>query len=129
MLGFAISTRARFSPMAINHLLIGSLTSFALVNGANLPSYRHFPTLSEESPWSGVPGHVRQPNYPAQPARAGDAVPPKPDWAAQLDANAESLATLHPGWDGPGSTAMSASTLSRAVFYVTSAVDNHVDVK
>jgi hypothetical protein len=115
--------------MAINPLLIGSITSIALVNGANLPPGRHFPTLSEQSRWSDVLGFADYANCPARPARADSAIPRKPAWAAQLDANAESLATLHPGWDGPGSISMSASTLSRAVFYVTSAVDNQIDVK
>lgn len=112
--------------MAINPFLIGSLTSIALVNAPHLPAGRAFPSLSEEPHWISALGD--DPAYcAAQPARATRSTP-RQDWGAQLAANTKSLSNLPAGWDGPGSMPISASALSRAVFYVNSAMGEGADV-
>lgn len=91
--------------MPIKPFLIDPLTGMFLASAANLPTSQA-PTSSEGSFWVDAIGAV------------------VPDWKLQLCANAQSLAELRAGWDGPGSLPISATTLSRAVFYVESALDS-----
>lgn len=92
---------------------MGSLTSVLLANGAPVPA----PTLSEKSHWIEPAGAT----VAAQgPVCASSAV--VSDWKARLATNARNLSILRAGWDGPGSVSISSRLLSRAVFYVESAL-------
>jgi hypothetical protein len=101
-------------------LLASSLTGMLLASpGAfALPSP---PTVIQGAYAIGSAGAAAA--HPArQAASKTDAAGTPPAWRAQLGANAQGLAALRAGWDGPGSIPISPETLARAVFYVDSAL-------
>ncbi|MCK1336039.1 hypothetical protein IVB38_08335 [Bradyrhizobium sp. 38] len=103
--------------MPLNQFLVGSLTSVFLANGAPASA----PTLSEKAHWiKPVDSVAAQPSF-GQPG--GIFAATGSDWRARLAANAHHLALLPAGWDGPGSVSISSALLSRALFYVKSALE------
>jgi len=101
--------------MPVNQTLSSS-TSLLFAPAA--PSSQPAATLSEKSYLIDFATWAAQARSAAQPARVYN----RPSWNDQLSANAHSVLSLRPGWDGPGSIAISATLLSRAMFYVESAI-------
>lgn len=107
--------------MPINQLLASSLTSVFLANPANLPPPpQHSATHSEKFGWIDSARTASPPEPTTQPRRVeeGD----QPIWKRQLSANANGISSLKAGWDGPGSVPISREILSRAMFYIESAL-------
>ena len=113
--------------MPINHFLVGSLTTIAIANGSVLPFDQDCSTASTPFHWANAISDDSHARGPAQPSRVRCPVRLS-DWSHEFAANAESLVELRPGWDGPGSVAISASALSRAMFYVKTAIGEQRDV-
>src|SRR5690348_10628630 len=114
MIRFARCITARLCPMPLNQFVVGSLTSVFLANSAMpVPAS----TLSEKAHWIKP---VNDAGAEQQPRNVLSA--PISNWKTRLAANAHNLSILPAGWDGPGSVSISATVLSRAVFYVESAL-------
>src|SRR4051812_24214169 len=118
MIRFVRCIRARLTPMVVNQFLMGSLTGVFLVNGVPMPA----PTLSDRAHWIAPVGETAASQNPI-PQSLGPTPAPSADWQARLAANARHLSMLSAGWDGPGSIPISPTLLSRAMFYVESALN------
>lgn len=110
--------------MPVNQLLASSLTSLFLANPANLPPPVPSATHSEKFGWIDS-AHSGSPPEGATQVRVekGD----QPAWTKQLSANVKGVSSLQAGWDGPGSVPIFREILSRAMFYIESALKAATD--
>lgn len=105
--------------MPINQFLVGSLTSVFLANPANVPPLPVSLTHSEKFGWIDSTRAASPPDSALQPPRVTHG---QTAWQRQLSANAEGVCGLEAGWDGPGSVPISREILTRAMFYIDSAM-------
>lgn len=110
--------------MSINHLLAGSLTGMMLASGAPAAAS----TVSEKPHWIKAVSTETPREGAGSSSSSAPAVGAIADWKKSLGANIKGLTQLRPGWDGPGSIPIPVKLLSRAFFYVDSALKGWSDV-
>lgn len=103
--------------MPINSLIAGSLTGAFLI----APVHQVSGSLSDRPDWMLGYSIVRP---AAEIPQSKTTSVTSEDWKSVLSNNVHGLSSLAEGWDGPKSLPISAAVLSRAVFFIETALES-----